>query len=268
VIDPVRSGRARILALMAATGVLLVAGVAVRGIEGELPPAPEDLPVGPQALAEPMQFVMRGGGLRMRELAERIDPARRAAWDAAWRLPYDLEGCPELLEWIDGPSGQKLERLLADLSRGTRDEALAALAITVQVARTSRWKPGFFDDPENAERLGGLLQDWLRRWGPQAADDPQLLEPTLAGLLLYGYVMRTAYTEPAIGVAEAPYERARGFLDQLTGARAAQRTPLGERMATRYPRAWSTLVGRKDFLQGAEEEARALFPEIDGECGG
>ena len=39
-------------------------------------------------------------------------------------------------------------------------------------------------------------------------------------------------------------------------------------MATRYPRAWSTLIGRNDFLQGADEEARVLFPEIDGECGG
>jgi hypothetical protein len=261
------NGRTRILALMALTGALLVTGVVVRGIAGKLPPAPEDLPGGPRALSEPMQFVLRGGGLRMRELADRLDPELRKSWDACSRLPYDLTDCPALLTWIDGPAGQKIERLLADLRRGDHDAALAALALTVQVARTSRWQPGIFDGHEDAERLGSMLQDWLRAWGPRSADDPQLLEPALAGLLLYGRVMRTAYNEPAIGRADAPYQRARTFLDELTGAREAQPTPLGARLAARHPRAWSSLRGRGDFLAGADEEAQSLFPEIDGECG-
>ncbi len=262
------NGRTRILALVALTGALLVTGVVVRGIAGKLPPAPEDLPAGPQALSEPMQFVLRGGGLRMRELADRLEPELRKSWDACSRLPYDLTDCPALLTWIDGPAGQKIERLLADLRRGDHDAALAALALTVQVARTSRWQPGIFDGHEDAERLGSMLQDWLRAWGPRSADDPQLLEPALAGLLLYGRVMRTAYNEPAIGRADAPYQRARTFLDELTGAREAQPTPLGARLAARHPRAWSSLRGRGDFLAGADEEAQSLFPEIDGECGG
>jgi hypothetical protein len=263
-----QDGRARIVALMALTGALLVTGIAVRGIEGRLPPAPEDLPSGPKALSEPMQFVLRGGGLRMRELADRLDPERRKSWDSAWRLPYDLTDCPALLAWIDGPAGQRIERLLAELRRGNNDAALAALALTVQIARTSRWEPSFFGGHEDAERLGGLLQDWLRVWGPRAADDPQLLEPTLAGLLLYGRVMRTAYDEPAFGRADAPYQRARAFLDELTGVRASQPTPLGARLASRHPRAWTSLKSRGDFLAGADEEAQGLFPEIDGECGG
>lgn len=262
------NGRARVLTLMALTGALLATGILVRGIEGRLPPAPEDLPAGPEALSEPMQFMLRGGGLRMRELAERIDPALRAGWDASWRMPYDLTGCPGLLEWIDGPAGQRLERLLADLRKGDHDSALAALSLLVQVARTSRWQPTLFGGHEDAERLGSMLQDWLRAWAPRAVDDPQLLEPALAGILLYGRVLRTAYNEPALGVADAPYQRARSFLDELTGVRAAQPTPFGARLAARHPRAWTALKSRGDFLAGADEEAGSLFPEIDGECSG
>jgi hypothetical protein len=265
--DSPRTGRARLNLIAAVTGLLLVVGVAVRGMEGRLPPAPEDEPQGPQALTEPLQFLARGGGLRMRELSARIEPAHTSDWKASWRAPYDLQGCPSLLEWIDGPSGQRLERLLGELRRGSRDEALAALALTVQLARSTAWDPGLFARRQHAERLAGLLQDWLRVWGPRAADDGQLLEPALAGLLLYGRVMRAAYTSPVLGRAEAPYERARTFLDELTGARAPKRTALGDRLAERYPRAWTTLANKQDFLEGAEEEARLLFPEIDGECG-
>jgi hypothetical protein len=262
------NGRARVLALIALTAGLLATGVVVRGIEGTLPPAPEDIPQGPKALSEPMQFVLRGGGLRMRELAERIEPALSASWNASWRLPYDLTGCPAVLEWIDGPAGQRLERLLADLRKKDQDHALAALALTIQIARTSRWLPTFFGGHEDAERLGSLLQDWLRVWGPRAADDAQLLEPALAAFLVYGRVLRTAYNEPAIGVADAPYQRARRFVDELTGAAAPQPTPFGARLAARHPRAWTSLKSRGDFLAGADEEAGSLFPELDGECGG
>lgn len=246
---------------------MLAAGVAVRGIEGGLPPTPEDQ-AGPSALIEPLQFLGRNGALRMRELGARIDPARANEWAALWRRPYELSGCPKLGDWMGGPDGQRLERLLAQLRGGSRDEALAALALTFQVARATEWDPGLLARTQHAERFGGLLQDWLRVWGPRAADDGQLLEPALAALLVYGRAMRTAYDAPAIGRAEAPYERARTFLDELTGARAARRTPLGERLAARHPRAWTTLAEKNDFLAGAAEEARALFPELDGECDG
>jgi hypothetical protein len=242
--------------------------VAVRGIAGELPPAPEDELAGPGRLVEPQQFLTRNGALRMRELSARIDPARAPEWNALWRRPYELEDCPKLGDWMGGPEGQRLERLLSELRRGSSDEALAALALTVQLARATEWDPGLLGRTQHAERLGGLLQDWLRGWGPRAADDGQLLEPALAALLVYGRVMRTAYEAPTLGRADAPYERARAFLDELTGARAARRTPLGERLAARHPRAWTTLVEKNDFLAGADEEARALFPELDGECDG
>jgi hypothetical protein len=231
------NGRARILALMALTGALLVTGVVVRGIAREAAAGARGSTGGPKALSEPMQFVQRGGGFAHARARRSAGPELRKSWDACSRLPYDLTDCPALLTWIDGPAGQKIERLLADLRRGDHDAALAALALTVQIARTSRWQPGIFDGHEDAERLGSMLQDWLRAWGPRSADDPQLLEPALAGLLLYGRVMRTAYNEPAIGRADAPYQRARTFLDELTGAREPQPTPLGARLAARHPRA-------------------------------
>ncbi|HVS18147.1 MAG TPA: hypothetical protein VMT18_06065 [Planctomycetota bacterium] len=262
-----RRGDVRLNLIAAVTCVLLVAAVAVRGIAGERPPQPEDEPRSPDALVEPLQFLARNGALRMRELGTRIDPARATEWAAMWRRPYELENCPAAAEWLGSPDGLRLERLLAELRRGSRDEALAALALTVQLARATDWDPGLLGRSQHAERIGGLLQDWLRVWGPRAAGDGELLEPTLAALLVYGRVMRTAYKAPAIGRADAPYERARAFLDDLTGARAARRTPLGERLAARHPRAWTTLVEKSDFLAGAAEESRALFPEIDGECG-
>ena len=266
--DHPRRGDARLSLIASVTGVLLVAAVAVRGIAGERPPEPEDVVRSPDALVEPLQFLAAGAALRMRELTPRIDPARAGEWAAMWRRPYELADCPPAADWLGGPDGQRLERLLAELRRGSRDEALAALALTVQVARATDWDPGLLGRTQHAERVGGLLQDWLRVWGARAADDAELLEPTLAALLLYGRVMRTAYEAPALGRADAPYERARTFLDELTGARAPRRTPLGERLAARHPRAWTTLVEKSDFLAGAAEEARALFPEVDGECGG
>jgi hypothetical protein len=263
-----RGESARLKLIAAVTGALLVAGVAVRGVEGRLPPAPEDEPAGPGVLVEPLQFLTRNGALRMRELGARIDPARASEWAALWRRPYELSGCPKLADWMGGPDGQRLERLLAELRRGSGDEALGALALTFQVSRATQWDSGVFGGTQHAERLGGLLQDWLRVWGPRAVDDGQLLEPALAALLLYGRAMREAYDAPAIGRAEAPYERARAFLDELTGASGARRTPLGERLAARHPRAWTTLTQEGDFLSGAAEESRALFPELDGECDG
>ncbi len=261
-------GRAQVVALMGVTCALLVAAVVVRGIPGARPAAPEDKPDGPEALGEPMQFLSSGASRRMRELAPRIDPARSADWNATWRLPFELQGCPRLMEWLNGPDGLRMERLIGELRRGSRDESLAALALLVQLARSTDWAPGLMAHTEHAERLGGLLQDWLRVWAPKSAEDAQLLEPALAAALLYGRVMRMAYLAPTFGRADAPYDRARLFLDEISGARSGRRTAFGERLAARYPRAWTTLDQKSDFLSGSSEEARLLFPEIDGECGG
>lgn len=251
---------------MTATCVLLLAGIAARGIRGERPPAPEDLESDPGALSEPMQFLARGAALRMRELSPRISEQHAEEWADTWRLVFGIESCPRLLAWIDGPDGQRCERLLGDLRRGSRDEALASLALLVELSRSTRWSPGLRTGSQHAERLGGLLQDWLRVWAPRSADDPQLLEPALGAVLLYGRVLRKAYDAPTFGFADAPYDRARSFLDDLTGARAPERTPFGARLAERYPRAFETLAARKDFLLGSSEEARRLFPDIDGSC--
>ena len=79
--------------------------------------------------------------------------------------------------------------------------------------------------------------------------------------------MRTAYNQPTFGFNKAPYERARAFVDELTGAHASRRTAFGESLAAAYPRAFEQIQSSKDFLRGCNEEAKLLYPELKGECG-
>jgi len=260
--------RAVVRTLVAAILALLAGALAVRGIPSRVPPAPEDRPEVDLPIRQPMQFLGPGARLRIQELTPLIGEARATDWKKAHRLPFEVRDCPKLLEWIAGPDGQRLEALAGDLRRGTRDEALAGLTLVFQVARATRWDPGFLGHGEHAERLGGLLQEWLRAWGERSASDPLLHEPAQAALLLYGRAMRAAYKAPLLRRAPAPYERARGFLDRLLGGRGGPATAFGESFAARRPRAWTTFLERDDFLLGFEEEARLAMPDLDGECDG
>lgn len=250
---------------MTAAAVLLAVAVVVRGIPATRPPAPVDRPDGP-SVVEPMQLIAGGGERRLEDLDAFIHSSRLVAWSANARVPFQLVGCPKTVPWLQGEPGQRVERLVEALRRGTREEALAALVLVVQVARATSWDPGFFGGPEHAERIGGLLEEWLRVWAEPAATDPMLYQPALAAVLLYGRAMRTAYESKAVGRHAATYERARAFLQTLTGAGSSRRTAFGDALATRFPRAFELLGSNGDFLLGCEEEARVLWPRLRGRC--
>jgi hypothetical protein len=252
---------------MAFTGVLLVTGVALRGIRAEPPPRPEDQPGAADVFAEPLQLLARGGALRVAELKAALPEAAREPFDRAARLVFAVGDCPLAVEWLDGAAGQDVERVIAELRRGEPPEALASLTLIVQLVRHTRWAPGFRGRIQHAERLAGLLQEWLRVWSGRAASSALLREPALAALLVYGRLMRVAYDEPTFGKNQAPFQRARTFVDELTGAKLSRRTPFGDALAASYPRAFEQLVNAEDFLRGAAEEAKLLYPELDGKCG-
>jgi hypothetical protein len=253
--------------LMAVTGVLLLVGVGVRGIRAEPPPRPEDQAGAADVLAEPLQLLARGGALRVAELKAALPEPAREPFDRAARQVFAIADCPLAVEWLDGAAGQDLERVIAELRRGEAPEALASLTLIVQLVRHTRWAPGFRGRIQHAERLAGLLQEWLRVWSGRAAESALLREPALAALLVYGRLMRVAYDEPTFGRNQAPYQRARSFVDELTGAELSRRTPFGDALASSYPRAFDLIVSSDDFLRGSAEEAKLLYPEIDGKCG-
>jgi hypothetical protein len=255
-----------LMALVAASMLLLVAAVAVRGIAPSRLVLPKDATSDRPRIAEPMQLLAHGAPLRAPELDALVDPARKSAFKSVRQTLFRLGGCPPLVEWIDGADGQALEHMLTQLRSGTREEAFAALALLFQLARAAEWRPGVLARSQHAERLGGLLQDWLRVWGERGARDPLLSEPALAATLFYGRVMRTAWRAPIMGYNAAPYDRAVAFLSELTGIRDARHTALGEALQARYVRGASRLRSDKDALSGLEEECAVLFPDLTGEC--
>lgn len=249
--------------LMAVTSAMLVATLFLRGIRAEPPPRPEDEPTTETVFAEPMQVLAVGGGLRIRELAELLQGQPRQSWTRAARAVFAIDSCPNVIEWLQSADGQDTERVIGELRRGDSAEALASLALIVQMTRRVKWSGRI----PYAERLAGLLQEWLRLWAQPSTTDALLHEPALAAFLVYGRLMRTAYDMPTFGYSHAPYERARAFVDELTGAHTSRRTAFGESLHDAYPRAFEQIVDSKDFLRGCNEEAKLLYPELKGKCG-
>ncbi len=243
---------------------LLAAGW-VRTIEPTIISAPESegeaLPI-----LEPMQLLRVGGEERLAELDILVDLNRRVAF-ADTRLDLlDLDGCPPLGDWIRGPRGLAFEQTVAALSRGSRTEALAALALVFQLARTTEWAPGVFGGAQAPERLGGLLSVWLDRWGEDAMDDAQLYEPTLAAVLLYGHVMNVAFKSGMFETSVVSRERAQANLTRYAGEQGERRSALGIALNTRFPGALASAVTDGD-LSGFTRETELIFPELNGECG-
>ena len=263
--EPHRATRWPLALVLTLTALLLTGAVYVRGLRGALPELPEDRVRAQDALAEPLQFLGRGAHLRLEELTPRIGPAHAAAWAAGHRIPFDVAGCPLLVDWLATADGQAFEQLVADLRRGSRDEALAALTLVFAAARTTEWAPGVRGS-KNAERLAGLLQDWLRKWGEPAAKDELLSEPALGAALAYSRIMRLAYEAPVITRDGAVAARAKTFLETLTGAREPRLSAFGEALEGRYPDAFDAFRRRADLLEGLAREAYILFPELDGAC--
>src|SRR5262249_6726997 len=152
-------------ALLVLSLALFATAIGVRAIRPASAVRPEDAPEARVGIQKPMQFLGRGAGLRVAELDEWIAPQRRPLFSAARKVMFDIEDCPALMDWIDASDGQKVERLLTDLRGGSREEAFAGLVLTFRIARGMRWSPGFLGRTQHAERLGGLLQEWLRVWG-------------------------------------------------------------------------------------------------------
>lgn len=271
-VPPLRSKpRWLIQTLVALSCVLFAAALAVR----MLTPGParraedRELGSGPQVM-EPMQFLSRGARLRVAELDLHVRPELQAEWNAVRSQLFALRGCPRTIDWLDGAEGQRCERLLQALRGGNRAEALAGLTLIFQVARASAWTAGLRGDARSAERLGGLLQEWLRTEGIAGTEDPVLSQPTLAAVLLYGRVMRVAWRAPVLGHVEAAQLRARQFLGELCGV-TGRRTAIGLALELRFARAMQCFAGQgaagqDDVLLGFDEECELLFPGLRGGC--
>jgi len=254
-------------ALVATAALLLAAALAVRAVPSARATLPKDVVEQKPRLTEPMQLLGRGARLRALELDRWVSEPQRAAFRSARQTVFAIQGCPPLLDWIEGSEGQPAERLIATLRAGSREDAFASLVLVFQLARACEWAPGVVTRrSEHAERLGALLQDWLRVWGERAARDPLLADPSLAAALLYGRAMRAAWKAPLLSNNRAPYERATAFLTELTGISASRRTEFGEALRTRYARAAEKLLSTSDALLGLEEEADALLPDLKGSC--
>jgi len=250
---------------MAMVLIVLLTAVWVRTIEPTVVTAPdsegEELPI-----LEPMQLLRVGGEERLAELDSLIELDRRVAFTDSRLDLLDLDGCPPLGEWIGGPRGLAFEQCAGALSRGTRTEALAALALVFQLARTTEWHPGVFGGSQAPERLGGLLAGWLHHWGETAMDDALLYEPTLAAVLLYGHVMNVAFKSGMFGSSDVSRERAQSTLTRLAGGQGERRSALGIALNTRYPGALSSAIVEGD-LEGFTRETELVFPTLNGECG-
>jgi len=245
--------------------LLLLAAMWVRTIEPTVVAAPEaerdELPI-----LEPMQLLRVGGEERLAELDSLIELDRRVAFADSRLDLLDLDGCPPLGDWLRGPRGLAFEQCVGELSRGSRTEALAALALVFQLARTTEWHPGVFGGAQAPERLGGLLSEWIDRWGESAMEDALLYEPTLAAVLLYGHVMNVAFKSGMFGTSDVSRERAQSNLTRYAGGQGERRSALGLALNTRYPGALSSAITDGD-LAGFTRETELAFPTLNGECG-
>jgi hypothetical protein len=253
-------------AIWVVTGLSFVAAGVVRGWPAKPVSVPEDVEPERPRIQAPMQFLSRGAGERVGELDRWVSDDALAIWKASRGIAFALPGCPRLKAWLESTEGLRIERLLDQLRRGTREDALAALTLIFQLARTCEWDPGLRARTQDAERLASLLQTWLRVWGDRAAADPVLHEPALAASLVYGRVMRIAWTAPMVGYDAAAYARATSFLDELCGLGQRQRTPFGQALQARYGRAFGLLERPEDRLAGLSDEAAIQFPDVDGDC--
>lgn len=253
----------RVKLLLAASAALFALAVYARGVR----PVSWQVPVDKEkpSIALSMQLVGPSANLRLGELDGVVASAHRQEWIDVSRPVFALEGCPDLATWIQGAQGQRTERLLATLKRGEPEDALAALTLVFQIARSTKWTTGLFRNSEGAERLGAMLADWLDAWADRAMHESVLRDPARAAFVLWGCAMRAAYEAPAIGRNDAAYQRARAAVDRLTGASGPQLTSFGEALHATYPRAFATLTD-SDFLRGCEDEAKTALPGVDGEC--
>lgn len=254
--------------LMASAIVLALGAVFVRGIAPPRSGLRDALWRSGSQLEKPLQLLSAGAIHRRGELDERVSRELAGAWSEARDLAFGVEGCPALRDWLEEQDGQRVELLVEELRGGGPGDALAALTIVFQVARATEWAPGFPAHAEHAERLGGLLAEWLARWGEAGVDEPGLHETALVAALFYGRVMGAAWSAPAFGHNAASLDRARRFLLELTGAETGSRTRFGQALQARYGRAFAALQADDEsaFFSAFAEECALLLPDLDGTC--
>jgi len=244
---------------------LLAAAFFVRSIPGGPPLDPSDRTRDRDALREPMQLLGRGAVTRVAELDERVSPELRAEWTRLRQAVFAVSRCPRTGDWLDTVDGLAFERLFSELRRGSRDDALAAQVLLVEIARRTKWAPGLLARTSDAERLGALLQEWMRTWGSRAASDAQLSEPALAGLLLQARLERATYLR-AIGRDRERYDRAVETFRRLLEDAQGQPTELARALDARHPGLGTDLAARKDGLEPLDIVAGRFFPGLNGEC--
>jgi len=247
--------------------LVFVGAIAVRGVSGDPAVAPADRERAPDDIAAPLQLLGPAASLRAGELAPRVRETLRQEWSEVQRSVARIQDCPPSSEWLASAPGQRCERLLAELRSGSRDEALAALHLVFELARRTEWAPGLRARTQHADKLAGLLHDWLRAWGERAADDRVLSEPAVAATVAYGALMRRVSQPLPLGGNDEALERARAFLSGLLFDAQGQATRLGLAVRARHPKALETLAGRRNVLDGFREAFELAYPELDGECG-
>jgi hypothetical protein len=248
--------------------VLVFAGALwVRGVHGQPPIEVADRPREPEELAAPMQFLGASAYLRAGELSPRVRDGLREEWTDVQRFTSRIADCPPSSDWFASSAGQRFERLVGELRRGSREEALAALHLVFEVARRTEWAPGLLARTQHADRLAGLVQEWLRSWGPRAAEDTLLSEPAVAATLAYGAWMRRVSQPLPLGGNDEALERARSFLDSLLRDAHGQPTQLSAAIRARHPLALEAFHGRRNVLGGFADAFEQAYPELDGECG-
>jgi len=252
-------------AVMALAGVLFVFALLVRGAKPAALVRPEDTPAAEPRIEQPLQLLARGAALRVAELDRWISKNQLTEWKAVRGTVFALQDCPPTMDWLDGAEGQRFERCVAALRGGTREDALASLVLVFKLARATEWKPGMLGHTQHAERLGALLEGWLRSWSARSAKDALLVEPALSATLLYGRAMRIAWRAPVLGYNAAPYERARALLNEIAGE-SGHRSEFGEALQSRHPAAARGLASDKDVLEGLEEECAVIYPKLVGDC--
>ncbi len=247
--------------------LIFVGAIAVRGVSGVGPIAPSDRERAPDELRAPMQFLGPGAQLRASELTPRVREVLRSEWSAVQPVVATLTGCPPTAEWLSTPAGQRFERLAAELRRGSREEALAALHLCFELARRSEWHPGLLARTQHADKLAGLLQEWLRAWGERSADDTLLSEPAVAATIAYGALMRRVSQPLPLGGSDEALARAQSFLRGLLLDSQGQATRLSIAIRARHPAALERFDAKRGQLEGFAEAFENSWPELDGECG-
>jgi len=247
--------------------LVFVGAFAVRGIEGRAPLDAVDRERPPDEIAAPMQLLGPSALLRAGELTPRIREALREEWIDVQKFTSRLSTCPTTTEWLTTPPGLRFERLVDELRRGSREEALGALYLVFELAHRTEWAPGLMARTQHADRLAGFVQEWLRAWGERAADDTLLAEPAVAATLFYSALMRRVSQPLPLGGDDAALERARTFLSNLLYDAHGQSTRLCALLRARHPAGVDALGAKRDVLGGFASASAKTFPELDGECG-